>query len=324
LPIFRAATSGRPYNILFGSGYAGLGISEIGICLRFGPAFRGIGIWCFVQKEGDMPRKRKFDILALAGICLAISVLPPHDLAAKQSASAVAASQELLEVKIQRLIIDPSSNQPVVFLTDLQEERALLVWIGPCEANAMNAEMEGTKHPRPQTHDLLQGVIQKMKGKTQKIIITHSKDGVYYAALVLEREGAVIEIDARPSDSMVLALKAKAPVFVARKMFQEMSVPLEEGRGAEARYGITAQELTSSLAQSFSFKSTRGVLVSDVRAGSPAEKDGLQRGDIIAEIGGEATPYLKALRAAMDKMKGPVTAKVFRKGEFIFLTLRGK
>ncbi len=63
-------------------------------------------------------------------------------------------SQELLQVKIQRLIIDPSSNQPVVFLTDLQEERALLIWIGPCEANAMNAEMEGTRHPRPQTHDL--------------------------------------------------------------------------------------------------------------------------------------------------------------------------
>ncbi len=271
-----------------------------------------------------MPRKGKLDIWTLAGICLAISLVVSPKLATGQSASAAAASPELLPVKIQRLTIDPSSNQPVVVLTDLQEERALLIWIGPCEANAMNAEMEGTKHPRPQTHDLLQGIIQKMKGKIQKIVITHSQDGIYYANLVLEREGKVIEIDARPSDSMVLALKAKAPVFVARKMFQEMSVPLEEGRGTEAQYGITAQELTSSLAQSFSFKSTRGVLVSDVRAGSPAEKDGLQRGDIIAEIGGEATPDLKALKAAMDKMKGPVTAKVFRKGEFIFLTLRGK
>jgi len=271
-----------------------------------------------------MPRKGKFHIWTLAGICLAISVVPLHELEAKQSASAAAASSELLQVKIQRLTIDPSSNQPVVFLTDLQEERALLIWIGPCEANAMNAEMEGTKHPRPQTHDLLQGIIQKMKGKIQKIVITHSKDGIYFANLVLEREGTVIEIDARPSDSMVLALKARVPVFVTRKMFQEMSVPLEEGRGAEAQYGITAQELTSSLAQSFSFKSTRGVLVSDVRAGSPAEKDGLQRGDIIAEIGGKATPDVKSLRAALDKMMGPIKAKVFRKGEFIPLTLHGK
>jgi S1-C subfamily serine protease len=87
---------------------------------------------------------------------------------------------------------------------------------------------------------------------------------------------------------------------------------------------MTAQELTSSLAQSFSFKSSRGVLVSDVRAGSPAEKDGLQRGDIIAEIGGEAIPDLKGLQTALSKMKGPVKAKVFRKGGFISLTFHGK
>jgi len=261
---------------------------------------------------------------ALATICLAISALASQESVAKQPDSALAASPDLLQVKIQRLVIDPTSSQPVVFLTDLQEERALLVWIGPCEANAMNAEMEGTKHPRPQTHDLLQGVIQKMKGKVQKIIITHSKDGVYYASLVLEREGAVIEIDARPSDSMVLAQKSKAPIFVARKLFQEMSVTLKEEKGVEDQYGLTAQELTSSLAQSFSFKSTQGVLVSDVRAGSPAEKDGLQRGDIIAEIGGESVSDPKNLKSALNKMKGPVKARVFRKGEFISLTFRGK
>jgi bifunctional DNase/RNase len=271
-----------------------------------------------------MPIKGNFHIWTLAGICLAISSVPLHELTAKQPASAAAASAELLQVKIQRLTLDPSSNQPVVFLTDLQENRALLIWIGPCEANAMNAEMEGTKHPRPQTHDLLQGIIQKMKARIQKIVITHSKDGIYFANLVLEREGKVIEIDARPSDSMVLALKAKAPVFVASKMFQEMSVSLKEERGGEAQYGITAQELTSSLAQSFSFQSTRGVLVSDVRAGSPAEKDGLQRGDIIAEIGGEATPDVKSLRAALKKMKEPIKARIFRKGEFMPLTLHGK
>jgi uncharacterized protein len=271
-----------------------------------------------------MQRKAKLDAGIMVVICLAIFWVLPLEWPAQQSASALAASQELLEVKIQRLILDPSSNQPVVFLTDLQEERALLVWIGPCEANAMNAEMDGTKHPRPQTHDLLQGIIQKMKGKVQKIIITHSKDGVYYASLVLEREGAVMEIDARPSDSMVLAQKSKAPIFVARKLFQEMSVTLKEEKGVEDQYGLTAQELTSSLAQSFSFKSTRGVLVSDVRAGSPAEKDGLQRGDIIAEIGGESVSDLKNLKSALNKMKGPVKARIFRKGEFLSLTFRGK
>jgi len=271
-----------------------------------------------------MPRKRKPGLWTLAGICLALSLVLSSQLAARQPAPPAASSPELVQVKIQRLTVDPSSHQPVVLLTDLQEERALLIWIGPCEANAMNAVMEGSKALRPQTHDLLQEVIQTMKAKIQKVVITHSQDGIYFANLVLEREGKAIEIDARPSDSMVLALKVRAPVFVAKKMFQEMSLPMKEERDAEGLYGITAQELTSSLAQSFSFPSTRGVLVSDVRAGSPAEKDGLQRGDIIAKIGGEATPDVKSLRAVVDKMREPIKARIFRKGEFITLTLHGK
>jgi uncharacterized protein len=271
-----------------------------------------------------MPRKANLASGLMAGICLATTMILPPELAAGPFKLAAAVPQELLQVKIQRLTIDPSSGQPVVFLTDPQEERALPIWIGPCEANAMNAEMEGTKPPRPQTHDLLERVIQKMKGKIQKIIITHAQEGVYYATLVLEREGTAVEIDARPSDSLVLALKAKAPVWVGRKMFQEASVPLKEAKGAEDQYGLTAQDLTPSLAQSFSFKSTRGVLVSDVRSGSLAEKDGLQRGDIIVEIGGETIPDMKALKAGLDKARGAVKAKIFRKGENISLTFHGK
>jgi bifunctional DNase/RNase len=212
----------------------------------------------------------------------------------------------------------------VVLLSDLQEERALPVWIGPCEANAMKMEMEGTKAPRPQTHDLLQSAITKMKGKIQKVIVTHSKDGVYYAALILEREGAAVEIDARPSDSLVLALKFKAPILAGRKMFQEMSVPLKEERGAETQYGFTAQDLTPSLAQSFGYQSTRGVLVSDVQPGSPAEKDGLRRGDIVAELGGEAVSDTRGLKAGLSRAKGPVKAKVFRNGQYVTLTLHGR
>ena len=271
-----------------------------------------------------MPRKANLGIGIMAGICLTAVMIVPLELAAKPFELAAAATQEVLPVKIHRLTMDPSSGQPVVFLTDPQEERALPIWIGPCEANAMNAEMEGTKPPRPQTHDLLERVIQKMKGKIQKVIVTHSKDGVYYATLVLEREGTVVEIDARPSDSLVLALKAKAPILVGKKMFLETSVPLKEAKGAEDQYGLTAQELTPSLAQSFAYKSTRGVLVSDVQAGSPAEKDGLQRGDIIVELGGEAIPDTKALQAGLNKAKGSVKAKVFRKGEYISLTVHGR
>ena len=268
-----------------------------------------------------MQREKRWGILVTAGICLAASMGLSYKVWAGQFTPAAAGSQDLLQVKVQRLIIDPSSMQPIVLLADPQEERALPVWIGPCEANAMNAEMEGTKAPRPLTHDLAGRIIEKLKGKIQRIIITHVKEGIYYATLVIEKEGSVVEIDARPSDSIVMALKSKSPIFVSKSLFAETSVPLKEEKAGEDPYGLTIQELTSSLAQSFSFKSTKGVLVSDVRGGSQAEKDGLQRGDIFVEAGGDSVSDVKYLRNALSKSKGPLKAKIFRKGSFLSLTL---
>jgi len=258
--------------------------------------------------------------LTVAALFFALSAGP----ATPKAGAAPAEPEDLVPVKIHRLTVDPSSGQPVVLLADPEEERALPIWIGPCEANAMNAEMEGTRFPRPQTHDLLLSVIQKMRGKVQKVVVTHAKDGIYYATLVLERDGKSLEIDARPSDSLVLALKSKAPIWAGKRMFRETSVPLKEAQAAEGQYGLTAQDLTPSLAQSFSYRSTRGVLVSDVRAGSRAEKDGLRRGDIIVELGGVEIADLKALRAGLTEMQGAVKARIFRRGEYLTLTVQGK
>ncbi len=232
--------------------------------------------------------------------------------------------KELLQVKVLRVIIDPTSLQPVVLLTDFKEERALPVWIGPNEANAIHAEMQGEKSPRPLTHDLLERVIRKVNGKVQRVVITHSKEGVYYATLVLEREGSVLEIDARPSDSLVMALKFKAPIFISKKLFNETSVSLKEQKGAEELYGLSLQELTPPLAQSFSYKSTLGVLVSDVQKGSPAEKDGLQRGDIIAEAAGKPVENMGSFKEILIRSKAPLQVKIFRQAEFISLTLHPK
>jgi hypothetical protein len=271
-----------------------------------------------------MQRRERWGILAMAAICLAALIGFAPRVWAEQFTPATVESKNLLQVRVHRLIMDPSSMQPIVFLADPQEERALLVWIGPCEANALNAEIEGTKSPRPLTHDLAGKIIEKLRGKIQRIIITHVKDGIYYATLVIEREGSTVEIDARPSDSIVMALKSKSPIFVSKGLFAELSVPLKEEKGGEDPYGLTIQELTSSLAQSFSYKSTKGVLVADVRGGSQAEKDGLQRGDILVEVGGDSISDVKSLRDALSRSKASVKAKIFRKGNFVSLTLNPK
>jgi len=238
--------------------------------------------------------------------------------------SAASQSKELLQVKVHQLVADPSSLQPVVILADLLGERALPIWIGHFEANAINAEMQGLKHLRPLTHDLAERIIQKMNAKIQRVIITHRQENTYYATIVIEKEGSLIEIDARPSDSIVMALKFKAPIFVSTTLFREMAMPLGEPKGIEERYGLTIQELTPSLAQSFSYGSTRGVLVSDVRKGSRAEKDGIQRGDIFVELGGEVVENVPSLKEALQKSKTPLPARIFRNANFLSIHLHLK
>lgn len=232
--------------------------------------------------------------------------------------------KELLQVKVHQLIVDPTSLQPVVLLADSLEERALPIWIGPCEANAINAEMQGLKHRRPLTHDLAERIILQMNGKLQRIIITHRQENTYYATIVLERERSLVEIDARPSDSIVMALKFKAPVFVSKTLFREMALPLREQKEIEERYGLTIQDLSPSLAQSFSYGSTRGVLVSDVRKGSRAEKDGLRRGDIFVEIGGQTVTEVMSFKEALSRIETPAQARVFRNANFLSITLHLK
>lgn len=232
-----------------------------------------------------------------------------------------AGSKNLIPVKILRLLLDPTSQQPVVLLADLADERAMPIWIGPCEANALQGEIQGTKSPRPLTHDLADTLIRNLKGKIRRVIITHRQGGIYLAKIELEREGSLLEIDARPSDSLVLALKAKAPIFVSPDLFQEGALPLKEKKETEGAYGLLLQELTPPLAQSFSFPSTEGALVADVKPGSRAEKDGLRRGDILAEVSGRKVGGLGSLRQALAGMKAPMEARVFRQGAFISITL---
>ncbi len=232
--------------------------------------------------------------------------------------------KELLPVKVHQLLMDPSSMQPIVLLADSAGERALPIWIGPCEADAINLELQGIKPPRPLTHDLLKSVIQKMNGRIQRVVVTERRENTYYAVLSIERGGSVIEIDARPSDSIVLSLKHKAPLFVSRALFNELAVPLGEKKGIEDPYGLTLQDLTPLLAQSFAFWSTNGLLVADVRQGSPAEEDGLKRGDILAELAGQTVRGLGSFRESMAKSKAPVSARIFRKGSYISLTLHPK
>jgi bifunctional DNase/RNase len=270
---------------------------------------------------GVLSKKINMRLLVIAGLWFAASVWPCGQTLGEDVTSVVSDKKDLIQAKVYRLITDPGTQQPVVILSDALEERGLFIWISHFEANAIHSEMNGIEHFRPLTHDLLERVIKRANLGIQRVIITHIHKGVYYATLVIKEESSDIEIDARPSDSIVMALKFNAPIFVSERLFKEASVPLKEQGKVEQDYGVTLQELTPSLARAFSFDSTRGVLVSDVKKRSRAERDGLERGDIIVEVGGRTIGGVNSMRSALEESEASMKSKIFRKGQLTTVTI---
>jgi len=227
----------------------------------------------------------------------------------------------LVPVKILRVGMEATSGQSWVILADIPETRALVIWIGHFEANAISSELKGMVHPRPLTHDLLEHVIHEAGFTIQKVVITHVVEGTYHATMVIEKRGKAIEIDARPSDSLVMALKFQSPILVTESLLREKAISLREGGDVERGYGFVLQELTPALARAFSFPSEHGVLASDIQGGSPAEKSGFKRGDILVEVNGKVVEDLMSARQALHGTKGELRVKVFRKGGYTNLTL---
>jgi bifunctional DNase/RNase len=122
---------------------------------------------------------------------------------------------EPVEVVIRALVVDPATNTPVVILAKPDDNAYLPIWIGVCEANAIAMKLEDVESPRPMTHDLMASLIDTL-GFTLDRIVVHSLDeSVFHASLHISGPADVrLEIDARPSDAIALALRAGAGVFV--------------------------------------------------------------------------------------------------------------
>jgi len=137
----------------------------------------------------------------------------------------------VIEVRIASLAVDPRTNQPVLILRPLAGDpghgRVLPIWIGQPEATAILLAIEGVELPRPLTHDLLKSVIESMGAYVERIEITRVEEGTFFAAIVLRAEERTIAVDARPSDSIALAVRTGAPVFVAADVMESAAVPDE-------------------------------------------------------------------------------------------------
>jgi bifunctional DNase/RNase len=115
---------------------------------------------------------------------------------------------------IKGLMVDPVTNMPIIILRDDGGERVLPIWVGIFEANAIALQIENVTPQRPMTHDLLNNVIHDLKADIQKIVVSDLKENTFYALIYLSIGGEVMAIDARPSDAIALALRARAPIYV--------------------------------------------------------------------------------------------------------------
>ncbi|MDO8886371.1 bifunctional nuclease family protein [Candidatus Oleimmundimicrobium sp.] len=139
----------------------------------------------------------------------------------------------MIEMTIHTINLDSLTNQPVIILKDFSAHRFLPIWIGQFEATAILMELKQLKNPRPLTYDLLYSLLAKLEIKVDKVEINDLKEGTFYAKLHLLQEGVELEVDARPSDAIALAVRASSPILVAEKVLQKASVVIDKEKEEE-------------------------------------------------------------------------------------------
>ena len=125
----------------------------------------------------------------------------------------------LLEATVEGLAMDMTTNSPVVILAPLGIDKVLPIWIGHAEAWGIAMELSGIISKRPMTYDLLKSVISATEAKVDRVEVTELKDQTFFACIHLICNDQPYEIDARPSDSIAIALKTNAKIFVNEELF---------------------------------------------------------------------------------------------------------
>jgi uncharacterized protein len=125
-----------------------------------------------------------------------------------------------IEVRIRGLMMDPSTNMPIVVLKDVASDTVMPIWVGIFEANAIAIEIEKMSAQRPMTHDLMRDLIGHLNARLERVVITEIKDDTFHSVLWLRQGDDSVTIDARPSDAIALALRSDCPIFVSESVMQ--------------------------------------------------------------------------------------------------------
>jgi bifunctional DNase/RNase len=129
-----------------------------------------------------------------------------------------------VEMQIRGLMLDPTTNMPIIVLKDVNSDSVLPIWVGVFEANAIALEIEKVSPPRPMTHDLLKNAIVGLGATVERVVVTELRNDTFFAVIWATRNGKPILIDSRPSDAIALAMRTDCPIFVDEEVLQSSRI----------------------------------------------------------------------------------------------------
>ena len=132
---------------------------------------------------------------------------------------------ELRQVEVVGVRVEMPSNQPIVLLKEVDGIRYLPIWVGATEATAIAFAQQGLVPPRPLTHDLMKIIVESLGSKIESVQVTHLSDGVFYSKILMEQG---VEVSARPSDAIALALRTGASIFATEDLFQVAGIEIPD------------------------------------------------------------------------------------------------
>ena len=146
----------------------------------------------------------------------------------------------MIRVTVDTIRISLKDAQRVVLLRENEQERQLPIFIHATEAEAIASELKSYRPPRPLTHDLLKNTLDALGGELQYVLINDLRERIFYAVLHIEQDERTVDVDARPSDSIALAVRARCPIYVADHVMDIAGVyPATEVEGTQENQDLT-------------------------------------------------------------------------------------
>jgi bifunctional DNase/RNase len=144
----------------------------------------------------------------------------------------------LVRCFVESVRINLANNSRVVILKDSKIERYLLIWIGETESYAIASELQGAHYERPLTHDLLYTIVGRLGAEVTEIVINNLEGDVFYALITLQQGSTTLQIDARPSDAIALAVRAGAPIYVEEDVMAQAALTVSARPEEEDKLGV--------------------------------------------------------------------------------------